>query len=231
MFKGLMGTGWLTGGDRDRRTKAYVERSDFWSGTARAATDLAGDDVAPITDGLIAGTLVATDTGWKRVEDLRAGDLVVTFDNGMQAVRSTSRARLSSRRTGLPRSARPVRVPEMALGNRRAMVLLPGQAVLIESDRAEELYGDPFTLVTAEALDGHNGIARIQPDDEMDVILLEFDRDEIIYAEGTVLAHCPRRQAQMVTTPDELIEAGTPWAYMLLPPAQGRALVAAMRRD
>jgi hypothetical protein len=226
MFKGLMGAGWLTGGDADRRTKAYVERSDFWSGASVAALDAAGDDLAPITDGLIAGTLVATETGWKRVEDLRTGDLVVTFDNGMQAVRSTSRARLTSRSVALPRAARPVLVPEGALGNRRAMVLLPGQAVLIESDRAEALYGDPFALLTAESLDGHNGITRIQPEDEMDVILLEFDRDEVIYAEGTVLAHCPRRQAQMVTTPDELIAAGSPSAYALLPPAQGRAVLA-----
>jgi len=225
MFKGLMGAGWLTGGKTDGAARAYVERSGFWSGGALAAREMPGDDAASITDGLISGTLIATDTGWKRVEDLRAGDLVVTFDNGMQPLRATHRARLTTRGATLPRSARPLLVPEKALGNRRPMILLAGQAVLIESDRAEERYGDPFTLLTADALDGYKGITRVQPDDETNVVFLEFTNDEIVYAEGTVLAHCPRRQSQIVTTPDELIVAGGPSRYMLLPPAQGRALL------
>ena len=37
-----------------------------------------------------SGSLVATDLGWLPVEDLRPGDRVVTFDHGMQLLKSVS---------------------------------------------------------------------------------------------------------------------------------------------
>lgn len=217
MFKGLMGAGWLTGGFAERKTMSYVDRSDAWSG---------GENVAPITDGLVAGTLIATQTGWQAVENLRTGDLIVTFDAGIQLLRNVTRGVLNTRAGALPRAARPLTVPKGALGNRRDMVLLPGQAILIETDRAEELYGDPFTLIPACALTGHRAIAHAVPDTEIEVWFLEFETDQIVYAEGTVLAHCPRRQPQMVLTAEDLIRTGTESSYPLLPPQQGRELVA-----
>lgn len=218
MMQGLFGAGWFTGSAMRRLAAGYVERSGFWSGSDR------GQEA--VTEGLVAGTLVATEMGWQRAEDLRPGDRVVTFDNGLQPLRTVGRGRLVSRGRELPRSAQPLAVPARALGNRRAMVLLPGQAVLIESDAAEARYGDPFTLIAAAALDGHRGIARQAPGAETEVVWLEFDSDEIVYAEGMVLAHCPRRQPVLVATVDELIHAGRRNAYRLLPPMQGRALVA-----
>lgn len=217
-MQGLFGAGWFSGKATGRPTAGYVERSGFWSG--------AEPSEETVSEGLVAGTLVATEMGWQRVETLRPGDRVVTFDNGLQPLRGLGRGRLVSRGRGLPRGAQPLSVPARALGNRREMVLLPGQTVLIESDAAEARYGDPFTLVPAAALEGHRGIARTQVAAETEVVWLDFDGDEIVYAEGMVLAHCPRRQTVLVATVDELIEAGRRSAYRLLPPLQGRALVA-----
>lgn len=224
MFKGLMGSSWLGGGFDTRRMATLVDRADFWTGTAiRTEADV--DPAAPARDGLIAGTMVATERGWQRVEDLQPGDLVVTFDHGLRPVRALSRATLSTRTGTLPRAAQPLTVPAGALGNRRALTLMPGQAVLIESDRAEDLYGDPFVLVPAAALDGWKGIARTQPQPEATVIFLEFDGDEIVYAEGMALVQCGRRQPALVSTADELMAAGQPGSYPVLTPGLGRALI------
>ena len=224
MFKGLLGAGWLGGGFGGRGPAALVERADYWTGTAVSDADI----TLPATgEGLALGTLLATERGWQRAEDLRAGDLIVTFDHGLVPLRGVGRSVLTSLADDLPRTARPLSVPAGVLGNRRAMTLMPGQAVLIESDRAEDLYGDPFVLVPAAALDGWRGITRAMPAPETGVVFLEFDGDEIVYAEGMTLIQCGRRQPVLVITAEELMAAGQPGAYPLLTPGLGRALLAA----
>lgn len=219
MFKALMGSGWSNSG---RRFAAYLDRSDFWTGAAPA--DLA---TAALTEGLAADTLIATETGWQRAADLQPGDRIVTFDNGLQPLRRAIRGRIAEPGIDLPIAAQPLGVPAGALGNRRPMVLLSGQSVLIESDRAEDLYGDPFALIPAAALEGWKGIARLPESAEVEVVFLEFDADQIVYAEGMALIHCARQTPHMVTTPEELIEAGTASPYRTLPTPQGRAVLAA----
>ena len=83
-------------------------------------------------------------------------------------------------------------MPAGALGNRGDMMLLPGQTVMIESDAAEEAYGDPFALIPAAALDGFRGIERVVPDARFEVVTLHFAQDEIIFANIGALFHCPR---------------------------------------
>lgn len=223
MFKALMGSGWSNGG---RRFAAYVDRSDFWSGAA-AADEAAFEALGQMTEGLAADTLIATETGWQRAADLRPGDRIVTFDNGLQVLRRVIRGQLSSEGHDLPTTAQPLSVPAGVLGNRRPLVLLSGQAVLIESDKAEALYGDPFALIPAAALEGWKGIARLRAGTEVEAVFLEFDGDEIVYAEGMALVHCARQTPKMVTTPEELMEVGTASPYRTLPAHQGRAVLAA----
>lgn len=219
MFKAMMGSGWSNG---SRRFAAYLDRSDFWTGAA-----LAEPAPAALTEGLAADTLIATETGWQRAADLRPGDRIVTFDNGLQPLRRAIRGEFAEPGIDLPTAAQPLSVPTGALGNRRPMVLLSGQSVLIESDAAESLYGDPFALIPAAALEGWKGIARLRPGAELEVVYLEFDGDEIVYAEGMALVHCARQTPQMVTTPEELMEAGAASPYRTLPAQQGRAVLAA----
>lgn len=226
MIMGHLGSGLLGRGFGGRLMAAYLDRSGFWSGASQPADPVTGAGDGTIAEGLLAGTLIATDGGWMPVEDLRRGDRIVTFDHGLQPLRRSSRARLISRPEA--RQGGALVVPAQALGNRRSLLLLPDQAVLMESDRAEALYGDPFTLVPASALEGHAGIRRIDLPSEVEVILLEFENDELVYAEGMVLAHCPRREAVLVSSPDELMQSGSDSVYPLLPPFQARALLAEM---
>lgn len=207
-----------------RRLAAFVERSGFWSG----ADPVAAEASARLAGGVHAATLIATDHGWVAAAELRPGDRVVTFDNGLQRLCAVGAGLLRSPGSGLPHGARPLLVPAGALGNRRPLTLLPGQSVLVGSAAAEALFGDPFALVPAAALEGWRGIARIDAAAPVEVRFLDFDRDEIVYAEGMALIHCPRQTPVIVASPDAPIAAGSAGHYRTLPPAQGRALIAAM---
>ncbi|MDP4031307.1 MAG: hypothetical protein Q8P60_00375, partial [Pseudorhodobacter sp.] len=82
----------------------------------------------------------------------------------------------------------PVLVPVWALDNRQELVLLPEQKVLIKADVAEDLYGDPFALIPARALEGWRGIARCRPPPM--ALQIRFARHQVIYANGGVLLSC-----------------------------------------
>lgn len=167
--------------------RSTPERGDVWSGTQ----DRRGGMTAPesFSTGVSAGTLIATNTGWRPVETIRRGDRVLTFDSGLQEVTHVHSGMLLTKGQDCPKHLLPLGVPAKALGNRKPMLLLPDQVVLVESDTAEELYGDPFALVPAGRLAGYRGIAPVVPRSELGVITLGFERDEIVYANGSALLH------------------------------------------
>jgi len=224
------------GGSFNRRPGfpfSYSERGDVWPHRpdARSTPALGRNDFGTIAEGLIAGTLVATDLGWQPVEDLQAGDRVVTFDNGLRPLKAVRIGTLWTAGSKAPRAVWPLEVPARALGNRTAIRLLPEQAVLIESDQAEELFGDPFTMVAAGTLDGFKGIARVAPERELTVVSLEFDRDEVVYASGTTLVHCPNHRVELVARAETVMSVGPAGAYQRLTDTQARRLVEAMHID
>ena len=110
------------------------------------------------SSGLLVGARVATAMGWRPVEALEVGDLVLTFDAGLQPLTQISSKPVWSGEFSAPKRFWPLHVPAGALGNRCALTLLPNQFVMIESDAGEELFGDPFSLIKSEALNGLNGI-------------------------------------------------------------------------
>ncbi|WP_165390211.1 Hint domain-containing protein [Thalassococcus sp. S3] len=142
--------------------------------------------------GFMTGTRVASNLGWTNVETLALGDKVLTFDNGMQVVTDIQRDVLWDVPDRVARALWPMHVPRGALGNRVDMQLMPDQGVMIESDAVVDVLGDPFAIVPARALNGYHGIAPMVPSDPCEIIVLSFDTDEVIYAEGGLLAYCPR---------------------------------------
>ncbi len=143
-----------------------------------------------VMSGIVAGTKVATVVGWQRVEDILPGDSVLTFDNGLKEVRAIRRVPLWNGLGDCPRQFRPLYIPANVLGNREAMVALPHQGLMIESDAAEAAQGDPFALVRAEALDGICGISRVDSCPAIDVFILEFEDDQIVFTAHGALCVC-----------------------------------------
>ena len=175
--------GWTRRGKR-QIVSDYADRSEAWGGAATAV-------VEPIfAEGIAAGTLVATEQGWIPVEHLRPGMQALTFDNGAATVLDVKRQTLWRGTGPCPRGMWPLAVPALVLGNRRVMLLLPDQNVMLESDLAEMLFGDPFALVPAAALDGYRGIARVCPHSAIDVVSVRFAEDQLIYANGAGVLHC-----------------------------------------
>jgi hypothetical protein len=140
-------------------------------------------------DGLLAGTLVATDEGWRPVEGIVAGDMVLTFDNGMQPVRAVHKIEIA--RANVPtHKAFTMFIPAGALGNRKDMLLMPSQEVIVESDRAEIDFGEPFVLIQTLLLDGYRGIRKTQIQRDLSVYMLTFDNEQILHTSGATLIAC-----------------------------------------
>ncbi|SIO44576.1 Hint domain-containing protein [Rhodovulum sp. ES.010] len=190
--------------------------------------------IAGIASGFAAGTEIATTHGWRPVEALAPGVRVLTFDHGAQPVRAVQRGLLWRGWARCPQPLWPLTVPEGALGNSAPLTLLPEQSVLVESDLAEELYGDPFVLIQARYLEGVLGIHRVAPTlgRPVEVIVPLFDRPEITFANGAALVFCPaqgegepvplHRLCEMQTANE--IDYGRPCA-----PHEARRLAAALQ--
>ncbi|MDO8885278.1 Hint domain-containing protein [Pseudotabrizicola sp.] len=139
-----------------------------------------------VAEGVFATTLIATPGGWRLAGDLRPGTQVLTFDAGTQCVTQVHSLPCDE----APADFWPLRVPCWAMDNRDEVILLPEQKVLIEADVAEDLYGDPFALIPARALEGWRGIERCRPLEVAIAVQLSFARHQVIYASRGVLLSC-----------------------------------------
>ncbi len=138
-------------------------------------------------NGFLAETLIATDQGWRQAGVIMPGDVVMTFDHGHQRVTDVQTVKIDPR--VIPdRKAMLMSVPKGALGNRRPMRILPMQEVIVEIDAAEELYGDPFVVIPAHMLEGYQGITKTAFDQPITVVMLGFEREQILHSNGGLLA-------------------------------------------
>lgn len=172
----------------------FAWKNSDW--TANTNTETALQELDAQTSGLVAGTKVATKSGWAAVETIKAGQQVLTFDGGLQTVVAVTRHVLIANTNDV--AAYPMSVPSGALGNLEEMTILPHQPVLIESDLAEEMTGDPFALISASALEGVRGIIQIRPSSYVEVIELHFAQDEIVFANIGALFLC-RAKADLMS--------------------------------
>jgi len=140
-------------------------------------------------DGLIAGTIVSTLEGWRPVEAVAKGDVVVSFDNALQRVVNVHCVTIDP--DTLPRHKRfLLKVPASVLGNREDILLLPAQEVALETDFAEAVYHDPFTLVPALLLEGSAGIERVAMEAPFTIHMLTFEQEQLLLVAGMALVAC-----------------------------------------
>ena len=124
------------------------------------------------------GTRILTDQGEVAVETLKAGQMLVTLDNGLQPLR-----RLLQTTVAADGHHAPVKVPAGRFGYRRDMWLSPQHRVLIRGPRAELLFGEAEVLVSAIHL-VRSGLAVQTPQPEVTYFHLLLDRHEILFSEG-----------------------------------------------
>lgn len=151
--------------------------------------------------GLIAGTLVETAVGWRRVELLRVGDHVQTYDGGLRQLRQVGRAYFGAADGAYPLGG-VLHVPSGALDNCDDLLLMPDQMLLIKSQLVADLLGQLSVLIPATALEGFRGISCQAPRGLIEAVTLGFDDEEVVYANSGLLAHCSIKQSDFFTTLD-----------------------------
>lgn len=214
---------------RNMETQMFRSAANIWedklardAAVARAFAEDA-PEISP-AEGIVAGTQIATAMGWRPIEAIAVGDRVMTFDHGLRPVASVKRSDLWLGDGRCPSHLEPLAVPEGALGNQRPLLLLPEQPVLVESDMAEALFGDPFVLIPAAALEGYRGIGPVTPHRRVEVVLLEFESDEVVYANGAGMIRCGSVHDGDVET----ILEGDAVNYETLPFDMARSIVAGL---
>lgn len=102
-----------------------------------------------------AGSRIATPTGLRKIEDIQAGDLVLTRDSGAQEVRWAGA-------TTVPAlgDLAPIVIRKNTFGNDTELVVSPQHAVLVAGWKAQVYFGTDEMLVRAIDLLGIDGVER-----------------------------------------------------------------------
>ena len=139
-------------------------------------SDIFVDSNAPVC--FTRGTLIKTDQGERPIEQLAAGDMVLTMDHGYQPIRWIG----SSKRAATGDLA-PILIRKGALGNDRDLRVSPQHRMLLQGWQAEMLFVELEVLATAKSLLNDQTILRDEGG-EVEYFHMLFDTHEIIYAEG-----------------------------------------------
>ena len=132
------------------------------------------------------GTLIATPKGEVPVESLRAGDQIITRDNGIQKIRWTGVKHLDWAALSANPHLKPILIRQGSLGNglpERDMLVSPNHRMLVANDRTALYFAEHEVLVAAKHLTGAKGVQAI---DSMGTSYLHFmfDRHEVVLANG-----------------------------------------------
>ena len=183
----LSGSGPLTinfdGGDPNSESGTV----DFLDDDGNVTGTLTFAEIENVIPCFTPGTLIATASGERLVEELNVGDRVITRDNGIQEIRWVGRRDMSGGELARAAHLRPVLIRQGALGNglpERDMLVSPQHRVLMSSDKTALYFEESEVLVPAKHLTDMDGI------DVVDVshttyIHVMFDQHEVILSDGT----------------------------------------------
>ena len=132
------------------------------------------------------GTLIATPRGEVPVETLRAGDRIITRDNGMQEIRWVGQRDLSWADLSAAPHLKPILIRQGSLGNglpERDMMVSPNHRVLVANDRTALYFDEHEVLVAAKHLAGGKGVHSV---DAAGTSYIHFmcDRHEVVLSNG-----------------------------------------------
>ncbi len=143
-------------------------------GTVALAPQVVPVSVTVVVPCFAAGTRIATDRGEMPVQNLAAGNRVLTASGALQPVRWIGRRRLDCRRHASPEKVLPVRVQAHAFGQG-----LPARDLHLSPDHAVYIYGK---LIPIRALINWSTIVQ-EPARQVTYYHVELPRHDIILAE------------------------------------------------
>ncbi|MCK8464889.1 Hint domain-containing protein [Aliiroseovarius sp. S1339] len=143
--------------------------------------------VSSVVPCFVAGTLIDTPSGPQKIEKLRAGDDVLTLDNGPKRIRWIGARTLSIREIVLKPKLKPIRIKAGALGANlplRDLCVSPQHRVLVRSPIAKRMFGGEEALIPAHKLVDIPGIFTDTVDGPVTYMHLLLDSHEIVFSEG-----------------------------------------------
>jgi hypothetical protein len=147
-------------------------------GAAVAASGLTTENTSVIC--FARGTRITTNRGPVAIEELVAGDMVLTVDNGYKPIRW-----IGSRRVDGKGKFAPIRFEAGVLMNEQALVVSPQHRVQITSSIAAKMFGSEDVLVAAKHLLGLPGVTQV-PMAEVEYFHFLLDKHELVLSEGAI---------------------------------------------
>ncbi|MGB7318932.1 MAG: Hint domain-containing protein, partial [Planktotalea sp.] len=159
----------------------FLDAADAITGTARF------DNIENVIPCFTPGTLIATPTGERKVEDLKAGDRVITRDNGIREIRWSGAKELSGAQLAANAHLQPVLIRAGALGNNlpeRDILVSPQHRMLLTTDQAAMYFEEREVLVAAKHLTILDGVDRVESSGTTYIHIM-FDQHEVVLSNGT----------------------------------------------
>jgi len=150
------------------------------------------------------GTRIRTPEGERPVEALRAGDRVLTRDDGPQEVVWIGHRRLTGARLHVSPELRPVRIRRFALGDEvpdGELLVSPQHRVLVRGPATQALFNSDEVLVAANDLVDDRSISVAHALKELTYFHLLLPRHEVLWANGV-----PSESFHPADMPAEAIE-------------------------
>ncbi|MCG7492345.1 Hint domain-containing protein [Thalassobius sp. Cn5-15] len=123
-------------------------------------------------------TQILTAGGYRPVQDLKAGDMVMTVDQGFQPIKW-----VGNRTVPAHGKFAPVRIEAGVLGNDAPLTVSQQHRMLLSSAQAELMFGEEEVLVPAKALINDQTV-RLMPGEEVTYYHVMFDKHQLVYANG-----------------------------------------------
>ena len=158
--------------------------------------------------GLCAGANLRTPCGARRVEYIRKGDLVVTRDNGLQAVRMIWTRTVSAAEFAADPSLAPVLLAPRAIGPmmpQRELRVGGAHRLLIPGWRLEDEEDSESCLVPARDVDGLS-LGRDVTTDDVTYYNIVFDEPQVFCANGLPVESFTPSEATLIHVPKDVQE-------------------------
>lgn len=158
--------------------------------TKGVATPTVPNRLSETAEGVVCftpGTFLETPDGPRLVEELVAGDKVVTKDKGTEEVLWVGTRNVSGARLYAMPDMRPVRIRENALGAGKPggdLIVSPDHKMLIEGDATRALWGEPEVLVAARDLIDGTRVTRDMAAKSVTYIHLMLPDHHVLVANG-----------------------------------------------
>lgn len=184
----------MTGLTNWRVTDQSVDADgDSTSGTISFFDDLGNvtgtlkfNEIENIIPCFTPGTVIATPYGERLVEELEAGDRIITRDNGIQRIRWVGAKQVSGADMKKAPHLRPIMIKAGALGNglpERDIVVSPNHRMLVSNEKTSLYFDEAEVLAAAKHLIGSPGIYELAAP-ETTYIHFMFDRHEVVLSNG-----------------------------------------------